>query len=94
MNAQWGTFTKPHAWGTCLSFAQDSFRKHGYEVFGQGDGDYMIVGRNGNVIVQVTSVPQSGNSWVCVSAFSPDAGAAGQARDTIRTDIVRSQTID
>lgn len=56
MNAQWGSFTKPHHWGTCPSFGQDSFRKRDSEVFGQGDGDYMIVGRKGDVMVQVTAV--------------------------------------
>jgi hypothetical protein len=94
MNAQWGSFTKPNSWGTCLSFGQDSFRRRGYEIFGQGDGDYMIVGRRGEVIVQVTAVPQQGNTWVSVSAFSPDAGAAEQARNTVREDIVRTQIID
>jgi hypothetical protein len=66
MNAHWGTFTKPHDWGTCLAFAHDSLRKRRYEISGQGDCDYMLVGRNGNVMVQVSCVPQSGNTWVCV----------------------------
>jgi hypothetical protein len=94
MNAQWGSFTKPHHWGTCPSFGQDSFRKRDSEVFGQGDGDYMIVGRKRRRDGAGHGGSPSDNTGVSVSAFSSDAAAAEQARNTVCEDIVRSQTID
>ncbi|MBF6174079.1 hypothetical protein [Nocardia blacklockiae] len=95
MFAHWGTFTKPNSLNVCLNFAGDSLRQHGYQIWETvDDGDYMVIGGRDNVIVNVTCVPQRGNTWVSVSAYSPDSGSAESARNSVRETIVRLQLID
>lgn len=95
MFVHWGTFTKPNGLNTCLSFADDSMRKEGYQIWETaGDGDYMLIGGNGNVIVNVTCVPQNGNTWLSVSAYSTDSRTAESARNKVRESIVRMVRID
>ncbi|MFF0490938.1 hypothetical protein ACWDSJ_17620 [Nocardia sp. NPDC003482] len=95
MFAHWGTFTKPNSLNVCLGFADDSLRQHGYQVWETAnDGDYMLIGGNNNVIVNVTCVPQQGNTWISVSAYSPDSATAEAARNSVRETIVNLQLID
>jgi hypothetical protein len=95
MNAQWGTFTKPYKLNTCLTFASDAMQKQGYQIWDTaGDGDYMVIGGTGDVIVNVTCVPQQGNTWIAVSAYSTDPSAAENARNTVRQTIVEKVLID
>jgi hypothetical protein len=89
-----GTFTKAADAPTCLSFARDSFGRRGFTVFQAPDGGYTTIAGNSSVIVQVTCVPQSGNTWVAVSAFSNDGHAAETARNNVRSDIVAEVLID
>ncbi|WP_314225083.1 hypothetical protein [Streptomyces zaehneri] len=95
MYAHWGTFTKPASLGTGLSFAEQAMRKHGLELWDlSGDGDYQVMGGTGDVIATVVCVPQSGNLWITVSAYSTDSGLAERTRNDIRADIVSAVLFD
>ena len=98
MNAQWGTFIQQHglSFNGTLNAAQTSLERHGYQIFNStAANDGMVLGRLGDVIVQVTCRPlNDGRTYVIVSAFSEDASAAEQARNIIRQDIQNTINID
>ena len=98
MNAQWGTFVQQHGlhYQLTLNVAQLSLERHGYQIYvAQDQNENMIIGALGSVIVQVTCQPlNDGRTYVIVSAFSDDASAAEQARNTIRQDIQNQVQID
>jgi hypothetical protein len=86
----YGMFTKAADVPTCLSFANDSFRKHNLNVFlPPGGGHYTTVGgaADSSVIVQVTCVPQNGNTWGVVTVFSNDNNLAQTTRNNVQSDI-------
>lgn len=94
--AQWGTFTKVATLKDCLSYAQAAMEKKHYKILDKaGDGDYMVIGGDKTVIVQVVCVPQKdGKVWMVVSAFSSDAKVAELARNEIRAYIQKQVRID
>ncbi|MFI2432162.1 hypothetical protein [Streptomyces sp. NPDC018693] len=59
-----------------------------------GDGDYQVIGGKGDVIATVVCVPQRGNLWVTVSAYSNDSGLAERTRNDIRSHIVSAVRFD
>ncbi|MDX2598410.1 hypothetical protein PV343_40170 [Streptomyces sp. WI03-4A] len=70
-------------------------RRHGLEVWDLADdGDYQVMGGTGDVIATVVCVPQSGNLWMTVSAYSPDSGLAERTRNDVRADIVNAVVFD
>jgi hypothetical protein len=90
-----GTFTKAADVPTCLSFAKDSFVRRGLSIFQPPAGYTTIGGRpDYSVIVQVTCVPNGGNTWIAVSAFSNDGSLAETMRNNVRADIVAEVLID
>jgi hypothetical protein len=98
MNAQWGTFIQQHglSFNNTLSVAQTSLERHGYQIFNStAANEGMVLGGLEDVIVQVTCRPlNDGRTYVIVSAFSEDASAAKQARNSIRQDIQNSINFD
>jgi hypothetical protein len=94
--AQWGTFTKVATLKDCLSYAQAAMEKKHYKIHDKArDGDYMVIGGDTTVIVQVVCVPEKGGKvWIVVSAFSSDTKAAELARNAIRDYIVKQVRID
>ncbi|MFF1907269.1 hypothetical protein [Kitasatospora sp. NPDC058218] len=95
MFAHWGTFTKNDTLGDCLGLAQSALQRQGFQVWDlAGDGDYQVIGGNSNVIANIVCVPQSGNIWITVSAYSPDSTLAERTRNDVRTFIVDSIRID
>ncbi|WP_162600495.1 hypothetical protein [Streptomyces sp. CB01881] len=95
MYAHWGTFNKAASLGVGLSFAQDALQAQGFQVWDlASDGDYQVIGGTGDVIANVVCVPQQGNLWVTVSAYSPDSGLAERTRNDVRSHIVSAQLID
>ncbi|MDQ1051836.1 hypothetical protein [Streptomyces sp. V4I2] len=95
MHAHWGTFTKATSLGNGLTFAENAMRRHGFAVWDLGnDGDYQVIGGTSDVIATVVCVPQSGNVWMTVSAYSTDSGLAERTRNDIRADIVNRSLLD
>ena len=85
MYVAYGTFVKPSSAGGCLALADQSLRDQNLMVVKGADGtDYLVVGGNDAVTVTIVCVPQSGGTWVVVSASSGDQILANQARDVIR----------
>jgi len=95
MYAHWGTFTKEARLTDSLTFAVQAMQNSGLQIWDNAsDGDYQVIGGNGDVIATVVSVPQSGNLWMTVSAYSTDSGLAERTRNDVREYIVRTQRID
>ncbi|MFD9594461.1 hypothetical protein OG618_32700 [Kitasatospora sp. NBC_01246] len=95
MFAHWGTFTKNDTLGDCLGVAQSALQRQGFQVWDlAGDGDYQVIGGNSAVIANIVCVPQSGNIWITVSAYSTDSALAERTRNDVRTYIVNSVRID
>ncbi|MGW2784700.1 hypothetical protein ACWC3X_26110 [Streptomyces populi] len=95
MYAHWGTFTKEANLWDSLAFASDAMKKYGLQVWEPpDDGDYQVIGGNSDVIATVVSVPQPGNLWMTVSAYSTDSGLAERTRNDVREYIVRTVRID
>ncbi|MFI6578638.1 hypothetical protein ACIBFB_22870 [Nocardiopsis sp. NPDC050513] len=95
MYAHWGTFTKHATLGAGLSFAEDAMREHGLTVWDPSDNrDYQVIGGKRDVIATVVCVPQPGNLWITVSAYSNDSGLAERTRNNIRTHIVEAVRFD
>jgi hypothetical protein len=94
--AHWGTFTKPMDFREILSIGENAMKSRGMQIWDtSSDGDYVVIGGRGDLIVQVTTVPQGGNpTWVIVTAFSTDSSEAEQARNDIRTTIVNTVNFD
>jgi hypothetical protein len=57
---------------------------------------YTTVGgaADSSVIVQVTCVPQSGDTWIVVTAFSDDNNLAETMRNNVQSDIQAEVRID
>ncbi|MFF2041363.1 hypothetical protein ACFVVX_13105 [Kitasatospora sp. NPDC058170] len=95
MYVHWGTFTKNDTLGYCLGLAQSALRERGFQVWDlAGDGDYQVIGGNNDVIANIVCVPQGGNTWMTVSAYSTDSTLAERTRNEVRTYIVNSIRID
>lgn len=95
MQVDWGTFTKPNSLQVSLQIAGDALRKQGYTIWEpSNDGDYMVIGGNNDVIVNVTCVPQNGSTWIAVTSYSNDAKTAELARNNVRTTIVNTVPFD
>ncbi|MBP2325709.1 hypothetical protein JOF56_006094 [Kibdelosporangium banguiense] len=97
MAAHWGTFNKNYDHRTCLSMSSTAVSDYALQIYDNAwDGDYIVIGGGrGDLVVQVTCVPQGGNNtWIAVTAWASDSGAAEQARNTIREQIVRMVNID
>lgn len=96
MEAHWGTFTKPWTYREVLGTLEQYMREYGLRIDdAAGDGDYVVIGDRGNLVVQSTGVPQSdGSTWVAITASSSDSAEAEQARNKIREQIVRVVHID
>ncbi|MFD5922012.1 hypothetical protein ACFVYP_35850 [Kitasatospora sp. NPDC058201] len=95
MYAHWGTFTKNDNLGSCLGLAQTALERQGFQVWDlAGNGDYQVIGGNGNVIATVVCVPQGRNVWLTVSAYSTDSTLAERTRNDVRSYIVNSVRID
>ena len=83
-----GTFTKHDDVPTCLSFATDSFRTRGLNVFVPPTGFFTAGGRPDNsVIVQVTCAPQGDHTWMVVTAFSDNNNLAQTTQHNVESDI-------
>ncbi|MFE7112142.1 hypothetical protein ACFU98_33045 [Streptomyces sp. NPDC057575] len=95
MHAHWGTFTKGAYLGDALIYASNAMTQKGFAIWDPpGDGDYEVIGGNGDVIATVVCVPQSEDLWISVSAYSTDSGLAERTRNDVREYIVRQQRID
>ena len=95
MYVHWGTFTKGASLSHGLTFAENAMRRRGFAVWDLGsDGDYQVIGGNSDVIATVVCVPQSGNLWITVSAYSTDSGLAERTRNDVRADIVYAVLFD
>lgn len=85
MYVVYGTFVKPSSVEGCLALADRALRDQGLIVVKGADGaDYLVAGGNDSVTLTIVGVPQPNGTWVVVSASSPDANLAAQARDVIR----------
>lgn len=95
MHVHWGTFTKAASLRHGLTFAENAMRRRGFTLWDLGsDGDYQVIGGNSDVIATVVCVPQSGNLWITVSAYSTDSGLAERTRNDVRADIVNTVLFD
>jgi hypothetical protein len=94
MQGQWGTFTRPGSVHDLLTEAENAMRSRGYQIFNSvSNNNSMVIGGAGDVLVQATSIDIGNNeTFDIVSAFSEDAGAAEQARNSIR-DAMRGVVI-
>ncbi len=94
--AQWATFTKVATLKDCLSFAQAAMEKKKYTIHNKArDNDYVVIGADKTVVVQVVCVPEKdGKVWVFVSAFSSDTKVAELVRNEIRDYITNQAPID
>jgi len=92
----WGTFDKPMDFHEVLSIGENAMTRRGMKIWDTAsDGDYIVIGSMGDLVVQVTTVPQGGSpTWVAVTAFSTDSAEAEQARNDIRTTIVNTVNFD
>ena len=91
MAAHWGTFTKPWNYREVLSTLEGIMNGYGLRIDDRaGDGDYIVIGDRGDLVVQSTGVPQSdGSTWVAITAFANDSAEAEKARNEIREKIVQ-----
>jgi hypothetical protein len=89
MNGQWGTFQRKGTVHDLLVEAESAMRGRGYQVYNPaGNNNSMVIGGNGDVIVQATAMPIGDKvTYLIVSAFSPDGSIAEQARNAIRDGI-------
>lgn len=89
MNVQWGTFHRSGNVGDLLNEAETAMRGQGYQVFNPANSNNsMVIGGNADVMVQATAMSGgTGLTYLIVSAYSPDASTAEQARNTIRDGI-------
>ncbi|MFF8770500.1 hypothetical protein [Kitasatospora sp. NPDC015120] len=95
MYAHWGTFTKDDTLSDCLGLARSALLRQGFQIWdGAADGDYQVIGGTADVIATVVCVPQSGNTWLSVSAYSTDSALAERTRNEVRSFIVESVRID
>ncbi|MCC9711619.1 hypothetical protein E4N62_44270 [Streptomyces sp. MNU76] len=95
MHAHWGTFTKQASLKTGLRFAESAMRQQGFTIWDQSaDNNYQVIGGNSSVIATVVCVPQSGNLWMTVSAYSTDSGLAERIRNDVRAHIVNAVLFD
>ncbi len=94
--AHWGSFNKFMDFHQILIIGENAMKSRGMQIWDtSSNGDYVVIGNRGDLIVQVTTVPQAGNpTWVVVTAFSTDSSEAEQARNDIRTTIVNTVNID
>jgi hypothetical protein len=79
-----------------LSFATDSFQKHGLNVWVPPGGGYATFAgaADGSVVVQVACAAQNGGSWVAVSAFSEDNNLAKTTQSNVQSDVQSTMAID
>jgi hypothetical protein len=85
MYVVYGTFVKGSSLGGCLALADQALRAQNLIIVkGADDTDYLVVAGNDSVTLTIVCVPQSGGTWVVVSASSGDQIIATQARDVIR----------
>ena len=95
MFVHWSQLRKPYGKNTCLAFGRDGITRQGFRLIDDaGDDDYIVIGGNDTVIVHVAVVPEGDSSWVGVSAYSADNGAAVTARNNVRDFIERVGLID
>jgi hypothetical protein len=89
MNVQWGTFHRKGPPSDLLEEAETAMRGQGYQIYDPAtSNDAMVIGGTADVIVQATAMPSSsGQTYLIVTAYSPDAAVAEQARNTIRAGI-------
>ena len=92
----WGSCNRSYDPQNCVSFATDSFQKHGLSVWVPPGGGYATFAGNtgSSVIVQVTCAPQGGNTWMVVTAFSDDNNLAQTTQHNVQSDIQGEVTID
>ena len=85
MYVVYGTFVKPSSSGGCLMLADQALRDQNLIIVKAADGvDFLVIGGNDAVTVTIVCAPQPQGTWIVVSASSPDARIATQARDVIR----------
>jgi hypothetical protein len=85
MYVAYGTFVKPSSPGGCLALADQALRDQNLIILkGADDTDYLVVGGNDSVTLTIVCVPQSGGTWIVVSATSADQIIANRALDVVR----------
>jgi hypothetical protein len=85
MYVAFGTFVKPSSVVGCLALADEALRAQNLMIVkAADDSDYLVIGGNDSVTLTIVCVPQSGGTWVVVSASSADQMIANEARDVIR----------
>ena len=95
MFVHWSQLRKPYGLNPCLGFARDALTRQGYTLADNAsDGDYVVIGGNGDVVVHVVVVPEGDASWVGVSSYSANDAAALAARKNVRDFIERVVLID
>lgn len=84
MYAHWGAFPSGHPIRDVLPVAEAAMTQVGLQIYSQAFHDkYIVTGGNGNVMVIVTCIPESEQSWVVVYAAAPDSAVAEHARNAI-----------
>jgi hypothetical protein len=86
MFAQLGTFTTGDDARACLDLAAAAFRRYGLDVwFPPDEGEFIIVGGDDRVTVQVSCTPVDGATWVAVVGYSSVSDAVAEyGRNAIR----------
>ena len=92
----WGSCNRSYDPQNCVSFATDSFQKHGLSVWVPPGGGYATFAGNtgSSVIVQVACAPQIGGSQVAVSAFSEDDNLAKTTQSNVLSDVQSAMAIN
>ena len=95
MFVHWSQLRKPYGLNACLTFGRDAITRQGLALIDEvGDGDYIVMGKNDDVVVHVVVVPEEEGSWVGISAYSADDRAALDARAQAREYIERVVLFD
>ncbi|MCC8250584.1 hypothetical protein [Saccharothrix luteola] len=88
MFAHLGTFTIEADVRHCLDLAAAALRRYGLDAwFPPDDGEFVIVGGDDRVAVQVSCAPVQDATWVAVVGYSTDAAVAEYGRNAIRAHM-------
>ncbi len=94
--AHWGTFRKPFGWREVTGIAEKAMSDYGCTIWdNSADGDYLVIGNQGEMVVQAVCVPEGAQqTWVAITASSADGSQAEKARNDIRAKIVATVHFD
>ncbi|MEU4444188.1 hypothetical protein AB0K14_32255 [Actinosynnema sp. NPDC050801] len=88
MFAHLGSYITDHAVQECLDLAAAAFHRYRLDVwFPPEEGDFVIVGGDDRLAVQVSCMAMQEGTWVTVVGYGSDSSAAEYGRNAIRAHM-------